>query len=335
MKLEKLPSGSYRIRKMYKRQMYTVVFDYKPTQKEAVQAIAAELDKVRERERNMTFESAAKEYIESKRNILSPSTIRGYNSIIKCMSPDFLNKNIHDLTTFDIQIEINKLSKKHSPKTIRNHHGFISAVLGTFRPNLKLNTTLPQKVKNEPYIPSDEDIRKILEYAAGTKFEIPIVLACYGMRRSEICALTLDDIGGDVVRITKALVQDENKKWITKTTKTTASTREIVIPEEIVQKIQSQGYIYNGHPNSITCFLSRAQESLNIPHFSIHKLRHYFASKMSAMNVPEENIMRFGGWETDYVMKGVYRHALKDENMKLQREASRKLGSVLFSSDIS
>ena len=32
MKIEKLPSGSYRIRKMYKGQMYTVVFNEKPTQ---------------------------------------------------------------------------------------------------------------------------------------------------------------------------------------------------------------------------------------------------------------------------------------------------------------
>ena len=31
MKIEKLPSGSYRIRKMYKGQMYTVVFNEKPT----------------------------------------------------------------------------------------------------------------------------------------------------------------------------------------------------------------------------------------------------------------------------------------------------------------
>lgn len=335
MKIEKLPSGSYRIRKMYKGQMYTVVFDYKPTQKEAVQAMATELDKVQEKHRNMTFEIAAREYIESKRNVLSPSTIRGYDSIIKCISPSFLDKNIHDLTALDIQTEINKLSKNRSPKTIRNHHGFISAVLGTFCPNLKLNTTLPQKVKKEPYIPSDEDIKKILERAAGTEYEIPIILACYGMRRSEICALTLDDIDGDVVSITKALVQDENKKWITKSTKTTASTREIIIPEDVAQKIRNQGYIYKGYPNSITCFLFRTQDSLNIPRFSIHKLRHYFASKMSAMNVPEEDIMRFGGWETDYVMKGVYRHALKDENKKLQREASRKLGNALFSSDIS
>ena len=51
MKIEKLPSGSYRIRKMYKGQMYTVVFDEKPTQKEAMQAMAAELDKIKSKSR--------------------------------------------------------------------------------------------------------------------------------------------------------------------------------------------------------------------------------------------------------------------------------------------
>lgn len=44
------------------------------------------------------------------------------------------------------------------------------------------------------------------------------------------------------------------------------------------------------------------------------KLRHYFASKMSSMNIPEADIMRMGGWETDYVMKGVYRHSMMEKN---------------------
>lgn len=105
--------------------------------------------------------------------------------------PDnFMKKNIDDITMIDVQTEINRLSKKCSPKSVSNHHGFISAVLGVFRPNLKLTTTLPQKVKNEPYIPSDNKMRKILEYSQGTEYEIPILLACYGLRRSEICALT-------------------------------------------------------------------------------------------------------------------------------------------------
>ena len=49
------------------------------------------------------------------------------------------------------------------------------------------------------------------------------------------------------------------------------------------------------------------------------------------MNVPDADIMKFGGWETDYVMKGVYRHAMEDKNRKAQREAADKLGNVLFS----
>lgn len=156
-------------------------------------------------------------------------------------------------------------------------------------------------------------------------------MACYGLRRSEICALTTNDIEGDIVHITKAKVLNENKEWIIKNTKTTASTRDIIIPIEIAHKIQEKGYIYKGHPGHITEFLHNAQAKVNIPQFSLHKLRHYFASKMSAMNVPEEDIMRFGGWETDYVMKGVYRHAMEDKNRNAQREASRRLGDTLFS----
>lgn len=330
MKIEKLPSGSYRIRKMYKGKVYTVTFDGKPTQKEAIKAMADELEKVQSKHKSMTFQAAAEEYIDLKRNVLSPSTIRGYHGIIKQISKKFLEKNIHDITALDIQSEINRMAKKHSPKTVRNHHGFISAVLGMFCPNLKINTTLPQKVKNEPYIPSDGDIRKILDYSRGTMFEIPIILACYGMRRSEICALTLDDIEGDIIKINKAMVQDENKNWIIKTTKTTASTREIIIPEDVTRKIKEQGYVYKGHPNSITCFLFKSQDALGLPRFSLHKLRHYFASQMSALGIPEADILKFGGWETDHIMKSVYRHSTMDRDEKAKRDASAKLQDAFF-----
>ena len=231
MKIEKRGPDSYRVRKMYKGQMYTVAFDHKPTQKEVMQAMAAELDKVQEKHKRMDFKSAANEYIESKRNVLSPSTIRGYCTIMRQIPENFMKKNIHDITAVDVQAEINRMSRKCSPKTVRNHHGFISAVLGTFCPNLKLTTTLPQRVKNEPYIPSDEDIKKILERSKNTEYEIPIILACYGMRRSEICALKPEDIDGDIVHINKAMVPNENGEYVIKSTKTTSSTREIIIPD--------------------------------------------------------------------------------------------------------
>ena len=116
-----------------------------------------------------------------------------------------------------------------------------------------------------------------------------------------------------------------------KTTKTTASTREIIIPQEIAEKIREQGYVYRGHPNSITIYLAKAEDKLGLPRFSLHKLRHYFASKMSALNIPEADIMRMGGWETDHVMKRVYRHSMMDREEKAKREAAEKLKSALFS----
>lgn len=331
MKVEKRSSGSYRVRKMYKGKMYTVSFDHKPTQKEALKAMADELDKVQGKHKSMDFASAADEYIESKQNVLSPSTIRGYRLILKRMPDKFLHESIYDISALDVQAEINRMAVDHSPKTVRNHHGFISAVLGTFCPNLKLTTTLPQKSKNDPYIPSDEDVKMILEHAKGTKYEIPIILACYGLRRSEICALTPDDINGDVVRIDKAKVISEDNQWKCKTAKTTSSNREIVIPLEIADKIREKGYVFNGHPNSIAEYLAKAEAELGIPRFSLHKLRHYFASKMSALHVPEADIMRMGGWETDYVMKNVYRHSMIDKEEQAKREAARKLRDTLFS----
>lgn len=331
MKIEKLPSGSYRVRKMYKGQTCTIVFDYKPTQKEVLQAIAAELDKSQIKTQHMTFRQAAEKYVTIKENVLSPSTVKEYSEMPNRLSDLFCDMLISDITQLDIQKEINSIAKTRSPKTVRNYHGFISAVLGTFRPDLNVSTTLPQKIKNEPYIPSDDDVRKILDAAKGTRYEIPILLACYGMRRSEICALKIEDIEGDIVHIAKGKVLNKDKEWVTKSTKTTCSTRDIVIPMELADKIREQGYIHTGHPKNISDFLSATQKKLGIPHFSIHKLRHYFASKMSAMNVPDEDIMRYGGWETDYVMKNVYRHAMEDKNREAQRKASAKLANTLFS----
>jgi len=329
MKIEKLPSGSFRIRKMYKGQTYTVVFDCKPTQKEAMQAMAKELDKVKTDHGSMTFQKAAEDYVDMKRNVLSPRTIKEYGEMANRFPEWFRSLHVSDITQVDINRLVNELSKGKSPKTIRNYHGFLTAVLGTFYPSLRISTTLPQRIKNDPYMPSREDVKKILEEVRNTPYEIPIMLACYGMRRSEICALQAEDVSGDTVHITKALVLDENKNWIVKTTKTTESTRDIIVPEELAEKIRSQGYVYKGYPGNITKVLERTEEKLGIPKFPLHKLRHYFASQMSALGIPDADILRMGGWETDHVMKSVYRHSMMEKEENAKREASKKLKEAL------
>lgn len=322
MKIEKLPSGSYRIRKTYKKKLYTVITDYKPTNKEAIQLIAAELDKADSRASvHMTFEEAANQYLDVKRNVLSPSTIPGYKSNLKSLSNDFKNIYISDMTAIDIQKEINDFSLSHAPKTVYNVHGFISAVMGMFRPELNITTTLPQKKKYETYIPTDQEVKAVLDYAhQKERYEIALLLAaCCGLRRSEICALTPADLSADnILTINKAMVMDENKKWVIKTTKTTESAREIAIPDFIAEHIREKGIIVDCNPNQIYNALKRYQDKLGIHRFKLHSMRHYFCTKMSEI-LPEQDVLELGGWSTPYVMKAVYRHATIDKKIEKQK----------------
>ena len=111
MKIEKLPSGSYRIRKMYKGQMYTVTFDEKPTQKEAMQAMAEKLDSNGSIcNTPTTFQTACDEFFKIKGNVLSPSTQNSYMSILRNLSDEFKNLRLSDIKQTDIQKEINNYS---------------------------------------------------------------------------------------------------------------------------------------------------------------------------------------------------------------------------------
>lgn len=330
MKIEKLKSGSYRIRKMYKGVAYSVVTDYKPTQREAIKLMDQEMDKTQNKKIRMSFEEASSRYIESRSNVISPSTIRGYQSIVRNLSDKFKRLIITDITNLDVQTEINTYSATHSPKTTSNACGYITAVLGMYCPNLILKIKLPQKIKKDPYIPTDNDIKKILDAAYGTQYYIPLILATFGLRRSEICALTIDDLDGNILTINKAKISDDHGEWHIKTTKTPESTRKLYIPDSIADQIRDQGYIYNGHPNSIICFLSRTEKALGMKHFSLHKFRHYYASTASSLGVPDAYIMQAGGWKTDHVLKSVYRHAQEGRTEEMQQCTARYLQNVIL-----
>jgi integrase len=176
--------------------------------------------------------------------------------------------------------------------------------------------TLPQREKKDPYIPSEEEVRMIFNEIKGSQFEIPILLSAMGLRRSEICALKAEDLSGNTLTINKALVQNENKEWVIKSTKTTESTRTIIIPDYLADLIRQQGYVYDGFPGSIYNHLQRVQKKLGIQNFPLHKMRHFFASYMHDLGYSDKQIQAMGGWKTDNIMKTVYTHAMNMEIAK-------------------
>jgi len=319
MKATKLPSGNYRVQFTVDGKRRSLTFDHKPTQREIALEVQEQTMCIESAsEKNSSFKALADEYIEAKRNVLSPSTIRGYKGCLARLSEAFTDLLINSIDNLTIQREVNRLSALYSPKTTKNTYSLIASVMEMFRPDYQLKVQLPQAVKFEGYCPTEEDIKKILEAAKPTRYYVPYCLGILGMRRGEIAALTMDDLDGNILTISKAVYTGENNEHGIKAPKTTESARKLYLPDELVERINEQGYIYDGAESRLWASLDQFQELLGIPHFRFHDLRVYFATYAHLKGIPDKVIQDTAGWKSDWTMKKIYRRSQQDTNEKYQ-----------------
>lgn len=318
---KKLPSGSWRCQ----------VYDYTnsngkrvyrsftaSTKKEA-EYLAAEYARNKgDLHEELTVKDALTRYVDIKREVLSPSTIRGYMTSVRNHYKDIESINIKKLNSTVLQVWISNLSKQLSSKTVHNAHGLLMSSLEMFLPDVHFKTTMPARTQPDLYTPNDNDVKKLLKSISGTELELAVLLAAFGpMRRGEICALTTDDIKGKRVSVTKSMVRSEQNTWEIKQPKTYSSYRTIEYPDFVIQELLGcNGKIVHLTPDGLSMAFKRALERSGIKHFRFHDLRHYAASIMHAIGVPDQYIMHRGGWKTDIVMKSVYRNVIDMEEVK-------------------
>lgn len=322
---KKLPSGAWRVNAYVGRdengkqirKSFTA-----PTKREAELMAAQYLTKKHHDDapENMTLGQAIDKYIESKSNILSPSTISGYRSVWRNLDEAFKALPICALDNKTVQIAINEYSMNHSPKTVRNALGLIEVALSVYQPDLRLRISTPQRVKPDLYIPSTAEVEKLLNHVHGTSYEIPVILAALmGLRRSEIVALRWEDIDFNkrTMRIHRAIVWGADKQWHEKTTKTTSSTRVLSMPQPVIDCLSR-----SERTGSSVCQLTAATISANFPEkvvsagiqpFNFHCLRHYYASVLLSLNIPNKYAQQRMGHATDNMLKSVYQHLMEEK----------------------
>lgn len=274
-----------------------------------------------------TLKEAIDRYIEKRRNTLSPSTIDGYRRIQKNRFPSVMVLPIDAKT--DWQAVCNSEALLCSPKTLRNAFRFVVSVLGENGINAP-KVTLPPLNTNPRQWLEPEQIPKLIAAAVGTPSALPVMLALHSLRRSELLAVTWDDIdlAAGTIRVSGAVVQNELHHFVTKeTNKTATSTRTvpIMIPElraalEAVPPEDRTGRLIPYAPHYIAELVNKACARAGVPEVGTHGLRHSFASLAYHLGMSELETMELGGWADAGTMRKIYTHLSQRDKEKAQNK---------------
>ena len=346
-KITQLPSGAYHAQ-VYshtddngKRRYESFTgFDYNQV---LLQVAQFKADKKREKiegnKNDLTLGEAMQKYLDIKSAVLSPSTFKSYSGIVRNHFKELQPIPLDKITRAQIQVYVNQISATRSPKTVRNVHAFVTAVFGMFRPDFSLTTTLPQKQKTEMMIPTEEEVKQLLQLTDGSPMYVPIILAaCCGMRRSEIAALTWKNVNfkKNTITIDQAMVINVDREFVVKTTKTVAGTRTIrmipLVADTLMQikepTAQPDDHITVG-PNSITNNFCRLVRRNGLPEYRFHDLRHYTVSVMLALNIPKKYIADYVGHESENMIDEVYGHIMASKKTSVEDQMQEYFSKFL------
>ena len=294
--------------------------------------------------KDMTVRDAVSRFLEIKRKEeslgkISPSTMRGYVTIynnsldgigdypVLSVNDRIINAWLSDLQYVD----------EYSAKSVKNAWSLVRSSLMEVLPRSQVidwRIELPSLGKKKVNVPSEDDIDAVIDYLKEKDPDLfrAVLLSAFGtLRRSEIAPLTAEDITGNVIHINKAVVRSTNGDWVLKGTKTEMSTRDVVLPQFVIDAMPKEGYLVGIDPARITDRFIKTLKKLDKRHFRFHDLRHYSASIMHALGASNEIIMSRGGWSNDQTLNAHYRGTIseyeKDFTEKLNEHFTERFGA--------
>lgn len=286
---------------------------------------------ISKKEKLPTAATLLQNYIDSRRSVLSPSTIRGYNTIKDTRFQSVMEKRIDEIKDWqkviNQEVDSGADGKAIKGKTIKNAWGLMSSALkyaGYPVPDVKL----PQVVQaTRPWLDPNQ-IKVFVKAVHGADVEIPALLALHSLRRSEIAGLTWEkvDLENKLIRVEGSSVRGEDSKFVYKETNKSKKSRRqvpIMIPElkaalEAIPEDDRSGIVVKCNPNTIWARVNRICEVNGLPQVGVHGLRHSFASLAHHVGLPEEEAMLIGGWEDAKTMHKIYTHIADADRLKAQ-----------------
>ena len=328
MKAQKLPSGSWRIQVTINGERVSITA---PTRSEATnRAIVLLSSTERERKEGPTVEQAMRMFVESRRNILSPSTIAQYERFAESAFGSIRTIPVGRLTSADVQNAVNaeacrgkdRGGAQVSAKTVKNEYAFLRSSISYIRPEFSPRVTLPKPVKTFRDLPTPA---QVIQAVRGTDIELPALLAMWlSLTASEIRGIKVSSIRKDILTIDETVVQVNGEAVHKKAAKAYDRNRRIKVPAYIMKLIEQtpawkagEGYIEPRSGKAISSRFTRVVRKAGLD-MRFHDCRHIFASVGLALGVPEKYLLEQGGWMTPATMKNVYQHTYESERLNNQ-----------------
>lgn len=329
MKAVQLPSGKWNI---HIKDGKTTKSFTASTRRE-VERLATDYIWNRDEKVDVTVGDAVDAYIKSKESILSPTTTNLYKIIRKKNLQPLMTYPISALNPVIVQTEFNREAETHKPKTLANMRGLLSAALGMYGYDLKVD--IPHPIKKIIDLPEPKEV---IDAVRGTDIELPCLLAIWlSLSMSEIRGLQVSSVGNGTITVQEAMVDVDGESISKEATKAYERTRRLSLPHEIFSLIQQtdawkkgEGYLVTMNRRTIYGHFVKAIEKANLPHMTFHQLRHMNASVMEQLGVPILYAKeRFGHDSNSPVLMRVYQHTFKDKRAEVDQTINSYFSNLM------
>ena len=274
---------------------------------------------------DMSVHEAMRRYIEAKGSVLSESTLRSYESQLRNYYDAISEIRIRDLTQEDVQRWLSEFSVDHSRATAKKAASFLNSSLRMFGAGFDASQiTHKAEARKDVYVPTTDEVWALYDAADKADLKKAIMLAAFGgLRRGELCALTMEDIDFQkcTVRVTKDMIFTRNQDWVIKQMpKNDTSVRTVRMPGFALSPLR-QGTI-SMTPGQLTNAFRKLSLRACGRSCGIHTLRHFFASQLHYAGIPQRTIERMGGWRPGSpVLAAIYQNSIADQEEAQALEA--------------
>lgn len=261
---------------------------------------------------------------------LSPSTRATYKSYVKNhYTPFFGSMKLGQINETHIKRFTYEKSKNLSQSSVRRMTSPLKSIFNELlreRSPMK-NIKLPKEEKYMPRVLTEKEMHELHAAVKGTRDEPIILLAAWcGLRRGEIFALKWNDINWDkgLILIDESYAINTDNMYEDKRPKSENGMREVVVPKYLLnllytlRKSQTEisERIFSMRPDSFSSYFPKLLRRNGLPRTRFHDLRHYHASWLYAMEVPDQYAAERLGHDIQ-VLKTIYQHLGLDKKAEI------------------